>query len=89
MPFDLVLIGAAAVGLLCSGTGLYRITEEAGLIDRGISEDLVKPSEQRSQRSRRFWEVFRSNKRKIDRALFLGGIAMFGFSCIVISAIAS
>lgn len=57
MPFDLIWLGTAAAGLLASGAAFYRIAEEAGFLDRGISADLTR-TPQGEQMKTRLWEFF-------------------------------
>lgn len=89
MPFDLIWFGTAAAGLVASGAAFYRIAEEAGFLDRGISEDLRRTPQQSGRMATRLWEVFWSHGRKVERLIIIGGIATFIVSGIVISAIAS
>lgn len=82
-------MSAAAIGLLAFGFGLYRITEASGLIDRGMSEDLLFTPEQRRKKTQRFWEVFWSSNHKVDRLIFATGAATVAIAFVAISIMAS
>lgn len=94
MLTDYAILGAVLGGILAFAVGLYRIAEQADLLYRGISDEILTTSEQRrrtsAQKTQRFWDVFWSPPRKFDRYLIIaGGGATMAVAILIVATIAS
>lgn len=93
MLTDYAILGAVLGGILAFAVGLYRIAEQADLLYRGISDEILTTSEQRrrlsAQKTQRFWDVFWSPRRKFDRYLIIAGGATMAVAILIVATIAS